>query len=910
MTRKIYVKRAFTAVMTVGILLLSLVFSFGAFQQSAGAAESKGLVVVDPGHIWSSGGSDPGNIGIDGTRESDLNLQLSEKIIRELQKRGYTVYTTFKVTADVPYMVEGGRPVNLEERWRASNDIGADMYICVHHNSDPGSSASKGWLMLLNTADRYAYPEVEPLSRELSAIIRDSLYKLNYTRGNRATGLQVQERGTNVIMYNKAPVAYLESGFLSNQDDLKVAKSSTRQAEIAEKLVDGVDEYFRRHPAEAPDAEDTAAPKISSVAFSEKSPTQKESFVIKAKNVTDDSSGVDYIKFRVWRNGVSSTKKTYTGKSDGAGSYTMTFKLADFGNAAGMYKATAYAYDKAGNMSSLTGSIEVKAAETMDTAIPTMGTLEFVGQGASTEATEFTIRANDVVDATGVKTVKFTVWRSDDKEGTKKILSAANKGNGKWETGFKLSDYGNVPGTYKVAVSGWDSLGNKGTMKTGQIKVLGTPIMGASRTTVNQMAAYFTASGRTYPSYYEEEPRNTSLKQFAQMYFDVCAKEGVRAEIAWAQMCHETGYLQFGGDVDISQFNFAGLGATGGGARGFDFSARYGDSARGIKYGIIGQVQHLKCYACKDDVAYKNADGTPVDPRWAYVTRGSAPTVEQLNKWAADTSYTSTLVRMVKSILATQAVSAASDGEAMEVVTEGGEVNAVELAGADEITPAEGGREKIAYPVMKGGGAPGIPAAQLVNYYTAHAPGELPQTYGMGAEEFTSIFIEECAMEGVNAEVAFAVAMRDTNFLGYEGGVAPEQYLYYGYEGAESHAYADVRQGIRALVQRLKCLASDAAALANETVYAGYAAAPKGSIVDAGKLGGDRYEDELLDMIAEIMRTDASAQQPGPDSYEDDPGQAAPADGVIIAEPGPGQAADSAAGGGGEVIQEPAVVVE
>lgn len=39
----------------------------------------------------------------------------------------------------------------------------------------------------------------------------------------------------------------------------------------------------------------------------------------------------------------------------------------------------------------------------------------------------------------------------------------------------------------------------------------------------------------------------------------------MRAEVAFAKMCYETGYLQYGNDVEINQFNFAGVDATGNG---------------------------------------------------------------------------------------------------------------------------------------------------------------------------------------------------------------------------------------------------------------------------------------------------------------------------------------------------------
>ena len=89
----------------------------------------------------------------------------------------------------------------------------------------------------------------------------------------------------------------------------------------------------------------------------------------------------------------------------------------------------------------------------------------------------------------------------------------------------------------------------------------------------------------------------------------------------------ETGWLQFGGDVKSDQFNFAGIGATGGGVPGNSFPD--------VRTGIRAQVQHLKAYASTDPL-----NNACVDPRFHYVKRGSAPTMEQLaGKWATGTGY-------------------------------------------------------------------------------------------------------------------------------------------------------------------------------------------------------------------------------------------------------------------------------
>jgi len=54
------------------------------------------------------------------------------------------------------------------------------------------------------------------------------------------------------------------------------------------------------------------------------------------------------------------------------------------------------------------------------------------------------------------------------------------------------------------------------------------------------------------------------LETLAKLYVTYGKRFGIRADMAWAQMIHETGYGQYGGDVKPEQNNMAGIGATGG----------------------------------------------------------------------------------------------------------------------------------------------------------------------------------------------------------------------------------------------------------------------------------------------------------------------------------------------------------
>ena len=107
----------------------------------------------------------------------------------------------------------------------------------------------------------------------------------------------------------------------------------------------------------------------------------------------------------------------------------------------------------------------------------------------------------------------------------------------------------------------------------------------------------------------------------------------------------ETGFLQYGGDVSIEQFNFAGLGTTGGGVPG--------NSYPDVRTGVRAQIQHLKAYATEDTL-----QGACVDERYEYVKKGSAPYVEWLGQqenplgvgWATAEDYGYSIVEMIKKL--------------------------------------------------------------------------------------------------------------------------------------------------------------------------------------------------------------------------------------------------------------------
>ena len=109
-------------------------------------------------------------------------------------------------------------------------------------------------------------------------------------------------------------------------------------------------------------------------------------------------------------------------------------------------------------------------------------------------------------------------------------------------------------------------------------------------------------------------------------------------------------------------------------------------------------------------------------------------------------------------------------------------------------------------------------AGQLTRYYNANAtyPDFYAGSDAPNIETFAQIYVEECAAEGIRAEVAFAQAMKETGFLRYGGRVPIEAYNFAGLGAIDSDVsayatYGSVREGVRAQVQHLKAYANNEA---------------------------------------------------------------------------------------------------
>ena len=200
--------------------------------------------------------------------------------------------------------------------------------------------------------------------------------------------------------------------------------------------------------------------------------------------------------------------------------------------------------------------------------------------------------------------------------------------------------------------------------------------------------------------------------------------------------------------------------------------------------------------------------------------------------------------------------------------------NSGELNNQPSSKPPVNDAIKVYYEIA---GDSSVTVGQMVSYYKKSGkpyPAEALKAGGAATiEEFCQIYYEECETEGIKAEVAFVQSMIETGFLQFGGSVKIEQFNFAGLgatgNGVSGNSFENVRIGIRAHVQHLKCYANDEP-LKNECVdprwgewlrgkapYVEWLSIPNNPN-GTGWAGDADYAAKLLKGIQDMKKTEAS----------------------------------------------------
>jgi hypothetical protein len=157
--------------------------------------------------------------------------------------------------------------------------------------------------------------------------------------------------------------------------------------------------------------------------------------------------------------------------------------------------------------------------------------------------------------------------------------------------------------------------------------------MGDAQVSLGQAVEFITqrAVGAAYPT--------DTVRKIVETTWRIADTDGVRADLAVALMAKETGFFRYGGDVQPDQWNFGGIGATGGGVPGVRFLT--------LEAGVKAVVRRMRMYAVDDPTFYDETIlGRPLPgSHW-----GRYPHIEDFNGvWAVPgVGYGQSIVAMVE----------------------------------------------------------------------------------------------------------------------------------------------------------------------------------------------------------------------------------------------------------------------
>jgi len=227
-------------------------------------------VAIDAGH----GGEDPGASGANGSREKDITLALAKKLKQKIDAQENMRAVLIR---------DGDYFVPLGQRVTKARALKADLFISIHADAfikphargssvfalseNGATSVAARWLAKReNEADLVGGINIDVkdpfLKRTLidlsqTATINDSL-KLGHAVLKEIGGVNtlhksyVEQAGFAVLKAPDIPSILIETAFISNPEEEKRLNDPDYQDKLIDAIVDGIRNYFDKHPLTAP----------------------------------------------------------------------------------------------------------------------------------------------------------------------------------------------------------------------------------------------------------------------------------------------------------------------------------------------------------------------------------------------------------------------------------------------------------------------------------------------------------------------------------------------------------------------------------------------------------------------------------------------------------------------------------
>ena len=188
------------------------------------AEKSDRIVVLDAGH----GGTDSGKVGINGVKEKDINLTITNSVKKILEKENIQVI----MTRETDEQLAQSKVEDLKYRVKIMNEVSPVLAVSIHQNSYHEESVSGGQVFYYrDSAKGKALAEI--LQKRFSYVLGEQNRRLPKANGN-----------YYLLLHVKCPIVIVECGFLSNRKEAGLLNSGEYQDKLAYTIHMGVAEYL------------------------------------------------------------------------------------------------------------------------------------------------------------------------------------------------------------------------------------------------------------------------------------------------------------------------------------------------------------------------------------------------------------------------------------------------------------------------------------------------------------------------------------------------------------------------------------------------------------------------------------------------------------------------------------------
>lgn len=214
-----------------GILLIVVLLSVSSITFPIFVAQTiknQHVICIDAGH----GGSDPGKVGEPDILEKDINLSLSLKLQKLLEKKNFKVYMTRNGDYNLADSKDNQKRSDLSNRKQLIFENDPVAVISIHQNSYPSSDVHGAQVF---------YPQGSEKSKMLADSIQSSLIKGLDPKNHRQAKANAEYY---LFRNNPYPIVIVECGFLSNPEELKLLQDNTYQKKAVHSIYQGLKNYL------------------------------------------------------------------------------------------------------------------------------------------------------------------------------------------------------------------------------------------------------------------------------------------------------------------------------------------------------------------------------------------------------------------------------------------------------------------------------------------------------------------------------------------------------------------------------------------------------------------------------------------------------------------------------------------